>query len=589
MKKVFLIKQEFFRLLTISLKSSKSYTILRFILPIIESCIIIIISYIGKLIIDNLTSYNYKQAEIYVLLFTSIQIGNLFISKYHHYITMMHNDLITNSIKKELMSITLNLDIQWYDDPKIQDDFSKIQSDIFELTNLIWSVFDLIRSSISLTISILIFSNINVFVGLLIILTSIPVAISDKKYANTIFYWQKNNMNTIRKLSYIQNISYDKYFSEEVRLYNLSNKIKNKYDEIWFPYYKEKKSLFSRKTLNNSIFTSFPHFFVSILMLILIIKISNGTATIGDYSFYSNIVYQIIVSVSSIVGNYTSLYENRLIVENLNDFNSMNPQKIISGTENINEFISLEFKNVSFIYPNTDKKVLDNISFKINQGEKIVLVGVNGSGKTTIIKLMLRFYDVTSGEILINGKNIKGYSICSLRKLYSVLFQNYVYYSFTLRENINLFDNEEKDDSKIYNILERINADSILKKADQGLSSNLTKTFDDNGIELSGGEFQKLALCKAIYSNGKVILLDEPTAALDPESENELLKYIQELQKDKTTLLVSHRLSNINFANRILLIENGKVLEDGTHKELMKKRGRYYKLYMYQAEKYEII
>lgn len=502
---------------------------------------------------------------------------------------MMHNDLITNSIKKELMSITLNLDIQWYDDPKIQDDFSKIQSDIFELTNLIWSVFDLIRSSISLTISILIFSNINVFVGLLIILTSIPVAISDKKYANTIFYWQKNNMNTIRKLSYIQNISYDKYFSEEVRLYNLSNKIKNKYDEIWFPYYKEKKSLFSRKTLNNSIFTSFPHFFVSILMLILIIKISNGTATIGDYSFYSNIVYQIIVSVSSIVGNYTSLYENRLIVENLNDFNSMNPQKIISGTENINEFISLEFKNVSFIYPNTDKKVLDNISFKINQGEKIVLVGVNGSGKTTIIKLMLRFYDVTSGEILINGKNIKGYSICSLRKLYSVLFQNYVYYSFTLRENINLFDNEEKDDSKIYNILERINADSILKKADQGLSSNLTKTFDDNGIELSGGEFQKLALCKAIYSNGKVILLDEPTAALDPESENELLKYIQELQKDKTTLLVSHRLSNINFANRILLIENGKVLEDGTHKELMKKRGRYYKLYMYQAEKYEII
>lgn len=589
MEQINLLRTEFIDLFIISLRSSKLYTFLRFVFPIIESCIIIFMSYLGKLVIDDLTSNNFHRAIYIVIIFTILQILNLIITKYNNHITMLHNDLISNSIKKDLMSVALDMDIQWFDEPELQNKFSKIQNDIFELSNLVWSIFDFIRSIISLVISLIIFLNINMYIGFIIIITSIPVAISDKKYANTIFNWQKDNMKLIRKLSYFENMSYDKYFSEEVRLYDLSNKIKEKYDDTWHPYYKGKKTILSHKTRNNSLCSSFPHFFVLLFMIILIIKIQKGTATIGDYSFYSNIVYQIIISVSSVISNFIALYENRLIVNNISTFlTTNNINKIKSGNKELDDLISLEFKNVSFVYPNTEKKVLDNISFKVNSGDTIVLVGINGSGKTTILKLLLRLYDVTDGEILVNGLNIKEFSISSLHKLYSVLFQNYISYSLSLRENINLFNNNPDMDLEIVDIMNSINANEILDKANAGLSTNLTKMFDENGIELSGGEFQKLALCRAIFSAGKVFLLDEPTSALDPESENELLEYINNLQSKKTTFLVSHRLSNIHTNDHILLIENGKIIEDGTHKELMKIKGRYHQLYMYQAEKYNV-
>lgn len=250
----------------------------------------------------------------------------------------------------------------------------------------------------------------------------------------------------------------------------------------------------------------------------------------------------------------------------------------------LSDKFEIEFNNVSFKYPNTESFALKNINIKINNGEHLAVVGRNGSGKTTFIKLMCRLYDVTDGEILINGINIKDYSKESIIKLYSVVFQDFKIFSITLAQNISA--NEKYDKERLYDALDKANIKDRVLAMENKESTYLYKDLDKSGIEISGGEAQKLALARALYKDSPVVILDEPTAALDPVAENEIYNRFNSFVDNKTAIYISHRLSSCAFCNRIAVFDKSHLVETGTHQELLNANGKYSELWNAQAKYY---
>ena len=250
----------------------------------------------------------------------------------------------------------------------------------------------------------------------------------------------------------------------------------------------------------------------------------------------------------------------------------------------LSDKFEIEYRNVSFKYPNTESYALQNINLKIKNGEHLAVVGRNGSGKTTFIKLMCRLYDATDGEILINGINIKEYSKESIIKLYSVVFQDFKIFSTTLAQNISA--GEDYDSEKLYDALDKANIKDRVLAMGNKESTYLYKDLNKSGVEISGGEAQKLALARALYKEAPIVILDEPTAALDPIAENEIYSRFNSFVDNKTAIYISHRLSSCVFCNRIAVFDESHLVETGTHQELLNANGKYSELWNAQAKYY---
>ena len=285
---------------------------------------------------------------------------------------------------------------------------------------------------------------------------------------------------------------------------------------------------------------------------------------------------------------FAHLYEDNLYVNHYFDFLALPPFLPIAKNPVILKKIEppkIEFRNVSFNYPN-GPKVLDKVSFIIRPGESVALVGHNGAGKTTIVKLLCRFYDVSGGKILINGINIKNLDLSHWYKFLGTLFQEFVKYHFTVRENIFLGAPDKNDETAMKEAAVKSGAAEFIERLPKKYDQVLGKEFED-GEELSGGQWQKLAIARAFYEEPPVLILDEPTSAIDAEAEYEIFHNLEKQYKNKTLILVSHRFSTVRNANKIIVIDCGKIVESGSHQELMKLSGQYAKLFSIQAKGYQ--
>lgn len=311
---------------------------------------------------------------------------------------------------------------------------------------------------------------------------------------------------------------------------------------------------------------------------------------IGNYNFYLSTITKFSDASRNLLRNIGKMYEDNLYMTDL--YKLLDLENKIEIKEN-GEIIPtktvphIEFRNVSFKYPGTDKYVFDNFSMVINPGDDIAIVGENGAGKTTFVKLLCRFYDVNEGEILINGKNIKDIDLDSWYRNIGVLFQDFNRYAFSARQNIYLGDTSQKDDMKaIKNAAKDAGADKIITKLPKRYKQILSKWFQE-GMDLSGGQWQRIALARAFFRNSNILILDEPTSAIDAVGEYEIFKRIAEVQEEKTTIIISHRFSTVKKAHKIYVIEHGKIIESGTHTELMSiNDGEYKKMFELQAEGY---
>ena len=306
---------------------------------------------------------------------------------------------------------------------------------------------------------------------------------------------------------------------------------------------------------------------------------------VSDFSVLVSAILQCRYKINNFSRYFTMQQKHCLWVQSLREFLDYEP-KIVDGGEDVPEMESIEFRNVSFTYPGKDEKTLDNISFKINKGETAAIVGHNGAGKTTLSKLLMRLYDVTEGEILYNGKNIKEYNLLAYRDRFASVFQDYRIFAMTVAENVLMQETDENNIPLAEKALTQSGVMNKISTLPEGVNTLLTKEFDDEGASLSGGETQKLAIARLFAKKFDVAVLDEPSSALDPVAESKMYDALAQGTKDKTVLYISHRLSSAANADKILVFHGGRLVEEGSHSYLMEKGGEYCEMFTLQASGY---
>ncbi|MCM1285680.1 MAG: ABC transporter ATP-binding protein/permease [Acetobacter sp.] len=392
----------------------------------------------------------------------------------------------------------------------------------------------------------------------------------------------KTRSRTTVKFYYFYNLSKDTSASKDIKLYNFEDyftytlaKIISNLEKITKQYGPQSFKVSSVRALLNFIRELVAYSYLVYLTYNGSIKVSDFIFFFGIISGFSNWIVKLVGSISRMeyccksCGLYRNYIEDDLLYDNKNkiDFKSIE---------------SIEFDNVSFKYPNADNNTLHNISFKIEKGENIAIIGENGAGKTTIIKLLCGLYDATEGSILVNNRDITLYSKDSYFDLFSVVFQDYFFMPMSIAENISVDKNFSKE--RIYSAFEKAGILEKIESLKDKENTPMIKDIYKEAAEFSGGEKQKLLLAKAIYKNAPILILDEPTAALDPIAERELYQKYNEITKDKISFFISHRLSSTVFCDKILFVSDGKITEVGTHAELMSLKGAYYR--MFQAQSY---
>lgn len=392
-------------------------------------------------------------------------------------------------------------------------------------------------------------------------------------------------------MSYYSDTLVNKDMIKEMRLFNLSDTFIFNYNKVFAKYFSGIRQLVTGETLWGIIISLVTTSVNCALFFFIAFTVTTGRGQIGDYSLYTGTLTSVASCVAALVSTTSHIYEGTLFIDNMIIF--MNEkQHIVSSLPNPRHVArhighTIEFKHVSFRYPGTARDVLKDISFILHPGDTAVLVGLNGAGKTTLLKLLTRLYDPTEGIILLDGHDIREYDTGELYSMFGVIFQDFGRYAFTVSENIHFGEiTKEPDMESILDAAKKSSADAFIDRLPRGYDTPLMRIFEPTGIEPSVGQWQKLAVARAFYSDSDVLILDEPTSSLDAIAEQEIFSQFDQLRKDKTTIFVSHRLSSATLATKILVLNNGMLAETGTHTELMAKKGIYHELFTTQASRY---
>lgn len=577
--------------LKLAWQSSKGYTLLRlagnFLIPIFT----IVASYLTKLILDLLTAGTDKiEMQILFLLLSALLVSLIisFLQRFTQYTQLIHNNIIQNHISLTLLDDAISADLSLFDNAQFYDKFTAVRRDSYSLASVLWSVLDCISAIFSLASTFVILAQQNIWYALIITVLVIPTAIANPYYTRKIYFNDLEQINNERKKEYILSVCSSKYYAQGIRCWNLGKLLKEKYQFLWEVVLRARKKLSFQQTISVFLLSILPEAAVCVISFLIALRVLSGALSVGDYSFYTGMMAQILSSTTVFATHMVTVYDNKLKVENMNAFTSKFNRTIVSGKKPIQQIEQIEFRDVCFQYPGTNVPILDHVNFTIKNRETVVLVGKNGSGKSTLIKLLLRLYDTTSGMVLINGEDIRSYCLDDLYRCFGIYFQNAPNFSFTIRENIILSGSSNNEtESRIRNLLLACAGEDILRACHEDVDTYLTRIFSEDGIELSEGQHQKIAIVRALYQDASCLILDEPSSALDPEAEHHIFECLHQMAKEKLTLLTSHRFSNIDLADRIILLENGRILEDGTRDELLAQKGsRFAELYEYQAQKF---
>lgn len=456
---------------------------------------------------------------------------------------------------------------------------------VMRITAFIDSAFKFVTAAIIVSVAF------PLFVPIMLIAT-IPSFFSLDQYRQKVWkYFVEERSILVRASQYIKNLLSQDGTSKEVTIYKtgdvLFNKVKSQQKS-----YTQKFTKASESGLPSVILTRFIELGAFLFTQMINLRaVLAGSLGIGQFALYFQQTQNLMLGAHGMLDHYSSINMRNKYIEKYFEF--MAKDKIINSPSAPTSIPNrptpphIEFKNVSFRYPNTKRYILKNFDLTITPGEKIALVGENGAGKTTLIKLLLRFYDVIDGEILINGINIKNINLEKWYKEIGALFQDFIKYQFTFKENV-YFGNQKQTDNitLLKDAIKNSGADEYLKDLPNSYDQTVGKMFQD-GVDLSGGQWQKLALARAFFKNAPILILDEPTSAIDAKAEYEIFQHVQTLQKDKTVFIISHRFSTVRNADRILVLDEGKIIEEGNHEALMKKKGLYAELFNIQAKGYK--
>lgn len=531
-------------------------------------------------------------ARFLLILAAGITLGMIFTVVVGDYLGRKEMPKIRRSVKMKLYEKAKELDLQCYDDPEY---YNELVLAVSEVDNQIDRAFGLVREAVA---GITVFVSTGIYFllkdkfSIVFVVTSfIMTFIFNQLYNKLSFEIRVKRNPPERKRDYIKRVFYLSDYAKELRLNpEVSDILFEDFEKANKEVYEVEKSYAKRR-----FWYSFLRRYVSNDFFSDVIYISYmvfKAAVLKTLSFSSvAILYNSFGSLKRSMRIFTDIYpyaaETSLYVQKIRDFLDYEP-KIVSE-KNLpvsNEAKEIKLEHVSFAYSEKAGNVINDVSFSIAPGEKIALVGYNGAGKTTLIKLIMRLYDTTGGAIYADGKNIKDYDVEQYRNSIGTVFQDYKIFAGTVAENVLLDLYDEKEKSRIESALRHSGLAGRVETLAQGLDTPLTSEFDEKGVNLSGGESQKLAIGHVFYEDAGLIILDEPSSALDPIAEYQLNHSMLEATENKTVIFISHRLSTTRLADRIILLENGSIAEQGTHEELLTRGGKYQQMWKAQAGQY---
>ena len=500
-------------------------------------------------------------------------------------------ELVSNHIRLRIIQKASSLDVGSFDRPEFYEKLENANREAgFRPINILTSTFTIISSFISVVSFIVILATLHPVAPVLIILMALPAAVINYVYRHKTFLYMRRHSKERRQMEYYASMVTNKDMVKEMRLMDLSNTFTDKFKSTFKRYFKGIKRLIYHENfwqIGTSLATTLTNV---ALFLFVAYKVYQGELQLGDYSLYTGALNSIISSVGSLVTMTATVYEGTLFIDNMKTF--MNEKQTVVPLQNPALQPSrgkhvIEFQNVSFAYPGSNKFGLKNVNLRLERGQTTVLVGLNGAGKTTLIKLLTRLYDPTEGVILLDGKDIRLYDTKALYDLFGIIFQDFGKYAATVSENISFGDvHKEVDDTAVQQAAKDSSAAEFIQRLPNGYQTPLTRYFEFNGIEPSIGQWQKLSVARAFYKNSDILILDEPTASLDPLAEQEIFNQFAKLGENKITVFVSHRLSSATTAQQILVLNYGEIIERGTHEELMQLHDKYYELFSTQAKRY---
>ncbi len=516
------------------------------------------------------------------------------ISRVKSFVTRIAGEKVVRYVRLEIMNKAKTLDIAAFDRPSFYEKLENANREAgHRPIQVLSETFDMISTIIKFIsyLAIILVKPDMWWMALVMIAVSIPSTIINFTYRRKTVNYMWRRSKERRQMSYYTDIMVNKDMVKEIRMFNLSDTFIKRYSDTFEVYYKGLRRLIVSEYAWH-IGLAIINAAVTCLFYILIaIKVIDGEFEIGDFTVYTGALTSISAAVGALITHSAHIYEGTLFIDNLISF-VKEKQTVVPSIEEPAQVAhgqphTIEFENVSFSYPGSDVKVLKNINLKFRPGETVVLVGLNGAGKTTFIKLLTRLYDPTEGRILLDGRDIKEYDTVELYKTFGIIFQDFGKYAASISENIEFGNiNGEHTPEKVRDAAYQANAQAFIDKLAEGYDTPLMRYFEINGTELSIGQWQKLAIARAFYSDADILILDEPTASLDPMAEQEIFNQFDALRQEKTTIFVSHRLSSATIASKIVVLEYGELVEEGTHKELMTKGGKYYELFSTQANRY---
>ena len=570
--------------------ASKFYFSLKLLVLLSTTAIPLINIWLWKEVLNGIVDFAESKQTVIVCLavYLALLIAMHLLSRFNDYVEDRYMDEIKFYLDETMMNKTSRMDLSFFDSAKMGDKVRHARDNLGTMMSMSWLIFDIISATINVIATLIIVCAYKWWLGIITLVFLIPFMFYNKHYTERKLEMEKEQLRENRKKYYYHDTFFNNNIQFEIKLNNIGSYFINKYKMLWQKIYRINSNVDIKHRIINTaimIVNVSSEFFV---LAVSVFDVVNKYIGIGDLQYNLNMVSRLRSQAQELMNRINRLLNVNTRLIELQEFMAIEPQIEKTGTLKPSSNPQIEFCNVSFRYPNSEQYVLKDCSFTIKPHEKIGLIGLNGAGKTTIVKLIFRFYDPEEGCIKLDGVDLKEYDVYAVRKVFGVLFQDYVQYALPLREIIALSDFDERfNDEKLKKACDISGASEVIKDWEDGFDSVLGRYYADNAKDLSGGQWQLVGLARAYFKDSEFMILDEPSAALDPISEDRIFEQLYHLSEGKSSVTISHRLSNTTLADKILVIGDGHIIEQGSHFELLKQNGKYAELFNLQASKYQ--